>query len=246
MKRICLVAWSLLLVVGGTGFAAEPPHAPVVVEFFTSQGCSSCPPADELAGELAKRPDLVVLNYHVNYWDYIGWRDPFASDATTERQRAYAHAMRQRNVYTPEAVVGGMTHAVGSDIEAVRDAIAEVAQKQTPAPRIRTWLADSGTLRVKVGGSHFFGKAEVLFVRYDYRHETVVHAGENAGKRLVNFNVVRDIQKLGPWSGQSRTFDIAWTDMDRSGNVGCAVIVQRSRAGPVIGALNVDMAALAD
>jgi hypothetical protein len=106
----------------GTRGAADGPWA---VELFTSQGCSSCPPADAYLGLLSKRPDIVALSFHVDYWDYIGWKDPFATRATTDRQRAYARVLKQRYVYTPEMVVEGIGHDTGRERAAIERLLAE-------------------------------------------------------------------------------------------------------------------------
>lgn len=233
------MAMAVAVIVGAlvpAGDAAEPPEPPVLVELFTSQGCSSCPPADALAGELRRRDDVVVLSYHVNYWDYIGWRDPFATEETTARQHLYARALQQRSVYTPQMVIGGVVHEVGSNEAAVKAAIERVAERDLPSPEIRTRLTDPDTLRVEIGGSHFWGEADVLLVTYDRERHTEVRRGENAGRALTNYNVVKEIHKIGSWTGQPTSFDVAWTGSSDLRNDGCAIIVQDSEAGPVLAA----------
>lgn len=221
---------------GTTGVSAEPPTSPVLVELFTSQGCSSCPPADALAGVLRARDDVVVLSYHVNYWDYIGWQDPFATEETTARQHAYARAMQQRSVYTPQMVIGGKVHRVGSDHAAVDLAISEALGDEMPAPIIASRLVGSDILRVEIGSGQPQGDAEILLVTYDRDHQTDVGRGENAGRQLRNYNVVKDIIKIGSWDGAATTVDVPWSGSNNLRNDGCAVIVQAANHGPVIAA----------
>src|SRR6187431_1373326 len=132
-RRSVLIAGAGLL--GARQAVAEsngPSNGPWAVELFTSQGCSSCPPADRQLGKLARRPDIVALSFHVDYWDYIGWKDRFASKATTERQRAYARTLKQRYVYTPEMVVDGRVHQPGINDGQI-DAMLADARRQSPA-----------------------------------------------------------------------------------------------------------------
>jgi len=236
-----LVAALLLLTTSGVANAAGQGSRPVLVELFTSQGCSSCPPADALAGELAGRDDVVVLSYHVSYWDYIGWQDPFATEETTQRQYDYAEALRQRNVYTPQMVIGGRTHVVGSDVKSVLNAVESVGDGLTRGPQIA--IARVGQrFRVSLGSARYDGAADVLLVRYDSRHDTPVSRGENRGRTMTNFNVVRDVRKIGTWNGEETQImlnDAALTTAH--GQDGCAVIVQAPNTGPVFAVANFDM-----
>ena len=150
--------------------ATEGPWA---VELFTSQGCNSCPPADAYLGRLAKRPDIVALSFHVDYWDYIGWKDPFASRETTERQRAYARVLKQRYVYTPEMVVDGIGHDTGREPAPIERLLAE-AQRRSPR-RATPELSRSGNgpLTIKLAAFDLGGKsADVTLAVYDRRHDT--------------------------------------------------------------------------
>ncbi len=243
MKKLAtavIATFSFLL--GATAWAGDA-RGPVVVELFTSQGCSSCVPADRLMGELAALDDIVALSFHVDYWDYIGWTDPFASAETTARQHAYARALGQRNVYTPEIVIGGVTHRVGSDTAAVRAAIREVRETAGAGAKVTIEMNGPDVLRVTVGASHYSGAADVLLVRYDTRHETPVSRGENAGRTVVNYNVVREFHKIGSWSGQETSFEVRWSEITGPGSDSCAVIVQASGTGAVLGAARFDMMA---
>ena len=199
------------------------------------------PPADALAGELTRRDDVVVLSFHVNYWDYIGWQDPFASEATTQRQYDYSSAMRERNVYTPQMVIGGRMHVVGSDVGSVLRAIRQVGEANPRAPQIA--IARVGErFRVSLGSARYDGTADVLLVRYDARHETPVSRGENRGRTMTNFNVVRDFQKIGTWSGEEAQIMLTNSDLiGPQGQDGCAVIIQEPNTGPVVAVANFAM-----
>ncbi len=210
--------------------SAEDSSQAVVVELFTSQGCSSCPPADAFLGELAARPDLVALSLHVDYWDYIGWKDPFASPETTLRQRAYARTVGRRMVYTPQMVIDGEHDAVGSDRSAVLRLIDAARRDKIPVTLTRTagggWevmLPDSAMALPE--------PATVWLAFFDKEQVTPVKRGENAGATISNFNVVRQLRALGTWDGRAARFAL-----DSAGSAGCAIIVQEGQTGRVLGA----------
>jgi hypothetical protein len=209
--------------------AAAP--APVVVELFTSQGCSSCPPADALLGELAQRPDVLALSFHVDYWNYIGWTDPFSSKEATERQRGYSRAFRRSMVYTPQIVVAGRLEMVGSDRSAVEAAIRQTAVAATVVPR---FLPDEGTgMRVAIPAGSPAKPATIWLAFIDSRHTTPVRRGENAGATLTNYNVVREWRRLGEWRGEAMEVPLGFLPEGRDA---CAVIVQEEGNGPILGA----------
>jgi hypothetical protein len=185
MRRRTLVvsAITLAAAAGRTGSAAEA-GGPVVLELFTSQGCSSCPPADALLGELAHQPGVIALAWHVDYWNNLGWRDPFASRAFTERQRAYARLLDEE-VYTPALVVNGRRMVVGSDRASVQAAMQEAGRLPVPAAITR----NGGTLTAEIGA--FTGDASALVVAYDPVQMTAVGAGENAGRQLRDQRIAR-------------------------------------------------------
>lgn len=177
--------------------AAQPP--PVVVELFTSQGCSSCPPADALLTELARTDaGLLPLDLHVTYWDRLGWRDPYSLPAATKRQRDYGVRFGLDGVYTPQVVVAGRYQAVGSDGAAVRAAIAR-ARGDGAASILLTLAADGAGLRLHAGAG--LGTGTLWLVGYDPRRSTAVAAGENGGRILQETNVVRALVRAGDWRG---------------------------------------------
>ncbi|NIA71100.1 DUF1223 domain-containing protein [Pelagibius litoralis] len=212
---------------------------PVVVELFTSQGCSSCPPADALLDELADRPGLLALSFHVDYWDYIGWKDPFASAEYTQRQRDYARTLGLRYVYTPQIVVDGRKDLVGSHRRAVTEAIEEAAKRKSV---VDVTLApdDGGKVSLSAGHAPAEG-ATVYLVMFDDDHKTDVARGENGGRSIHNANVVREYRKLGRWTGEAMEFSLDIAAARGEGRGGCAVIVQAGTTGPVLGAAILDL-----
>src|SRR4051794_25203459 len=198
MYRRALVATAL---VGGLPRLAHAVSHPVVVELFTSQGCSSCPPADALLGRLAKRPAVIALAWHVDYWDHLGWRDRFASRAATDRQRAYARQLGG-GVFTPALVVDGAAVVVGSQSASVEAAISAA----NPLPVAVTISRTEGAVTVDIGAAP--GPVHALRVVYDPEHATDIGAGENDGERLREYRVVRDVETLGEWAGTARRFTL--------------------------------------
>ncbi len=220
---------------------AEPAKvSQVVVELFTSQGCSSCPPADELLTELAARPDILALSLHVDYWDYIGWKDPYASPQHTARQQRYVETLNLRYVYTPQIVVDGRANVVGSKRTAVIEAIEAAAKRERPI-QITFGTDGGGTVIVPAGHAPDEG-ATIWLAVYDREHVTEIKRGENAGRKLRNVNVVRSIERLGTWTGARLEIPLDLSDARARGRDGCAVIVQQGRAGPVLAAaaMNLD------
>ncbi len=214
--------------------ATDHAAAPVVVELFTSQGCSSCPPAEALLGELAEEEGIIALELHVDYWDYIGWEDPFGSPQMTERQRDYARELELRYVYTPQMVIDGRRNVVGSRRGDVRAAILNSAS-EGKALTIE-YVGDGGDRFVISEGPSPEGGATVWLVAYDDQHETEVVRGENRGRRLKNSNVVRELVKLADWNGERLEIPIDVDGLTARGRSGCAVLVQQGKTGPILGA----------
>jgi hypothetical protein len=193
MRRI--LALSVLLGIAAPALAEQP--RPVVVELFTSQGCSACPPADALLAELAARSDVLPLAFHVTYWNSLGWRDPFSLDLATDRQRVYQRLLGTETIYTPQMIVDGRTDVIGSDRRAVAYAIAAAMLDST----VPMAVARSGQgLQITVGAGK--GDASVFVVGYDSVRRTSVQRGENAGRQLSESNIVRNFQKVARWNGE--------------------------------------------
>ena len=213
--------------VGASALGGAPASAgtrPVVVELFTSQGCSSCPPADALLGELAQRSDVLALGFHISYWDGLGWKDPFSSQSSTDRQRTYARLLGRGQVYTPQIVVEGKSEMVGSNRNAVLAAVRDAAPR-ADAPI--TFAADRGLVTVGAGN----GNGTVLLVRYAKRRTTPVASGENARRTLEDVNAVEALTNLGNWDGSPITFGIDPPDAGK----GLALLVQ-APYGHILGA----------
>lgn len=208
---------------------------PVVLELYTSQGCSSCPPADALLGELAKRDNLLPLAFHVDYWDYIGWEDPYADPAYGERQRAYREAFANSYVYTPQIVVDGRAETVGSQ----RDAVEQLIGMARPIVKLPIGVVqdENGALwaDLPAGTAPEGGSATLWLALYDDAIETEVQAGENDGRRLTDYNIVRQWVKVGSWDGNAQRVSLA--AIDAAAHDGCALILQQGEVGPVLGAV---------
>jgi hypothetical protein len=191
--------FSLFLLAGLLpGAAAMAGERPVVVELFTSQGCSSCPPANAYLNELARdRRDVLPLAFHVTYWDRLGWKDPFSLADATARQDRYGHRFGDGS-YTPEIVVDGTTSHVGSHRENVGSAI-ERAKRQSETLAAISVSRNGSALSIQVGDGK--GSARVLLVGFDHNHQTAVRRGENGGRTLEEANVVRSIRAVGAWDG---------------------------------------------
>lgn len=238
MRTIIL---SLLAAVMAITARAESASS-VVVELYTSQGCSSCPPADAYMGELARRSDVIGLSFHVDYWDYIGWKDTFALPEATERQRRYAEKMNLRYVYTPQMIIGGRRQEVGSNRNAVETAIDYVRMMASPVHIAfeRNDMGNNGQLRVQ--GPTPAKPATVWLAEIDYRHRVHITRGENRSRSLDYFNVVRRIRPLGTWEGGDVRYDLDLVAISAAGRDGCVIIVQEdASAGPILGALRIDV-----
>jgi len=224
--RESLAAAAMLCCVAATN--AQP--RPVVVELFTSQGCSSCPPADAYVGKLSGRSDVLALSFHVDYWDDLGWRDRFALAQSVERQNIYARNLRSSSVYTPQLVVDGREDYLGSDGKAIARALSE-SRDGVP---VGVSLRDAEIL-VEIGAQPNGPASDVMLVAYLRHAVSAVGRGENAGRTLEEFNIVRDIRALGPWKGQVQTFHVARSSLPPDAT-DVAVLVQPSGQGPIIGA----------
>ena len=229
----------LLLAAGvaaGVGAAAgrAQDKAAVVVELYTSEGCSSCPPADALLGELAQRPDVVPLAFHVDYWDYIGWKDPYASPANTQRQHDYAAALGLHMVYTPQMVVDGRTDVVGSERGDVEAAIGKAAAGPKLAISIEKDAGGGYRVVIPAAAPPARGPAIVWLALFDSVRETSVKRGENGGRTLKEYNIVREWRQIGTWDGSALSLPLAMTGKPNQN--GCAIIVQAGPVGPILGA----------
>ncbi len=213
-------AFLLVAMMCETGFipALHANPATSVVELFTSQGCSSCPPADHLLSALARDPSTVAVSFPIDYWDFMGWQDTLASPSFTARQKAYAASRGDGHVYTPQAIIDGLIDAVGSDKAQIEHAI-KTNKGRDGALTVPIHLTESGeTLRIDIGAGA--GEAASVFVLRIIRAKTVVIGrGENSGRSVTYTNVVRAIRKIGDWNGKAKSFELSELKGDNEGYV---------------------------
>lgn len=242
LRYTLTLALYALLALGLCAAAAFVPQAraadrpTVVAELFTSQGCSSCPPAEAYLNELAERSDVIALEFHVDYWDYIGWEDPFAKKSYTDRQKQYMRALHSRYVYTPQIVIDGAQHVVGSDkmkVElAIRDRQDE--KRELDMPKLSVAKTGDSTLTVSVAGDPHGRIYDLYLITFDKEHRTEVERGENRGKMLINRNVVRDALLVRQWMGEDFTQEIPVEKFADAG--GWVVLLQQAGHGPITAA----------
>jgi hypothetical protein len=219
----------ILLILLSLGALPAAFAQPVVVELFTSQGCSSCPPADALLGELAKRPNVIALAYHVDYWDDLGWKDPFSIPAAVERQRGYVRRLAKSGAFTPQAVISGDTSLVGSNRAAMERAL----------------KGDRDTLAIKLSKSQanlvinfperWRETLDVHVVSYLSEATTKIGRGENARRSLQERNIVRSFKRLGKWNGVPQQMNMPLAALPRDATA-VAVLLQRPNQGAIAGA----------
>ncbi|MPY73335.1 MAG: DUF1223 domain-containing protein [Alphaproteobacteria bacterium] len=236
MTRLASLAFGVIALAGlaAGAMAADPAgHSPIVVELYTSQGCSSCPPAEAFLSELANRDDVIALEFHVDYWDYIGWKDSFAKPEFTSRQKKYVETLKGRYAYTPQMVIHGKAHVVGSHRDEVESFIQQYAADNTKGPSISV-KRNGDKLIVAVGPGAGKAGYDVVLAIFDKPHVTEIRSGENSGRTAKNSNVVREIVPLGSWSGKAAKFDVSLAG--KEGDGGCAVLVQAHDQGPILAA----------
>jgi hypothetical protein len=226
MKRLTIaVLATAALALSGSALAQPAPLQ--VVELFTSQGCSSCPPADAAVAQLAARPEILALSFGVTYWDNLGWKDTFAQSKFTDRQWAYARGLKHNNVATPQVVVNGRTDVVGQSVPEIDGALRRAA---LPPGGPQVTLAAGN---VAISGAAPAHAADVWLVRYDPNVEQVpIRRGENGGKTLAIKHAVRELKRLGEWTGGAQSYAVP------AGPAGLktAVLLQAGSGGPILGA----------
>jgi len=236
-----------LLIANCTFAGATEPRA--LVELFTSQGCSSCPTADKLLGELAADPSLVAISVPIDYWDYLGWKDTLASATDTARQRAYARVRGDRQVYTPQVVVNGSTHALGSDHAAIERAIVQTDRNAAimSVPVLMSVGGSKLNVRVEPSGRDRFGGpsgrdrfgGEIWLCPLAKAVPVQIGRGENRGRTVTYHNVVRRWVKLGDWTGAESTWSVPISDIETAEIDAAVVMVQQGvhdRPGIILGA----------
>ncbi len=227
MTRLILGLASLWLAVAAP-LKAEPV---AVVELFTSQGCSSCPPADKIFKEIAMRDDVVALAYHVDYWDYLGWVDSFADPAFVDIQRAYARAAGERTIYTPQVVIGGTDHVIGSRPMLIANTLRQHLKKPQPATITLSRNGSAIQIRAQAKGP-FRSAAVVRLITYLPEATVEIRRGENAGRTLSYANIVLSRDTIGSWNGAGDFQASAKVSSDAP----AVVLVQEGESGPILAA----------
>jgi hypothetical protein len=238
-----LSLWSGALGVCAIVAVIRPAHAEpkAVVELFTSQGCSSCPPADKVLGELAKDPSVIALSMPIDYWDYLGWKDTLADSRFSARQKAYSHMRGDRDVYTPQAIVNGATHVIGSDRARIEGAINDTGKtdKVMSVPVTMTLSGKQLTVSVAPGKEGAPAHGEVWLCSISKAVPISISRGENRGREIVYHNVVRNLLKVGDFNGSAGSWTVPLDSVMRDGIDAAAVLVQdgnRDKPGPMLGA----------
>ena len=229
---------SLAAAQGAAGGATKASEVPLrsVLELYTSQGCSSCPPADALLKSYTERRDVVALTFAVDYWDYLGWKDTLARPKYSERQRAYARTRGDGMVYTPQMVVNGRAHVNGARADEIDRAIKQTRIESQVPVRLRiengklvidaSAAADGATIR----------EATIWLAVLQKKVDVPIRTGENRGRSIAYHNVVRDLTSIGMWSGQPMTIKLERQAIMPAGAESCVVLLQKGTTGPIIGA----------
>jgi len=226
----------------GASGAEGRGNAPVVVELFTSQGCSSCPPADALVEKLADRPGIIVISWPVHYWNYLGWRDTFSRKLFTKRQKAYMHSFDERFVYTPQIVVNGRREMVGSKKEKVLAAIEEAAEDRDFVPMAVEHAGQQIMLKIDSGKAD--APATVWMIDILSKKDVAINGGENAGRIITYTNIARDVRRIGTWEGARQTLMLDKSELMAGDGDGCTILLQEGETGPIRGALEIPEAVL--
>jgi hypothetical protein len=216
--------------IGTVGSATHAKDYPVVVELFTSQGCSSCPPADEMLAKLGERDNVIALALHVDYWDYIGWKDQFAHAAFTKRQKGYARAFGSRTVYTPQMVINGSKDVVGNRGMEVADMVQEYAAKGMIVPLDIS--RNGSALSINAAAQPGMADADIVIVRYTPQETVSIARGENAGKLLTYSHIVTEWRDVGDWNGREALAETVLVE----GSAPVVVLVQTKGHGPILAA----------
>jgi hypothetical protein len=197
-----------------------------VLELFTSQGCTSCPPADAILAEYAQSQHVVALAYHVDYWDYLGWQDTLATPDNTARQYEYNDAFGSRSVYTPQAVINGMRHVNGADRDAIEQAISDLSDEGGLPVDVELSYVDDMVVIETGEGEVPGGEAHVMLVYFNPATEVEITRGRNKGHTFTFWNSVSGFHSAGVWHGREARFEMPMSEVIKKGAGGCAVIIQ--------------------
>jgi hypothetical protein len=243
MAYSCISRWSGALGVCAIVAVIRPAHAEprAVVELFTSQGCSSCPPADKIIGELASDPSVIALSMPIDYWDYLGWKDTLADKRFSARQKAYSHVRGDRNLYTPQVIVNGSAQVIGSDRSSIDGAIKNTSKADGVMSVPVTVTMSGKFINVSVAASTgpTAARGEVWICSVSKAVPISIGRGENRGQQVTYYNVVRNLLKVGDWDGSSGSWTVPLENISREGIDAAAVFVQdgsREKPGAMLGA----------
>jgi len=237
----CLLTRRNALALGAAAVLARPALAavkrPVIVELFTSQGCSSCPPADAYFKALKDQPDVVALSYHVDYWDYLGWRDTLGSPECSQRQYDYAKSRGDKNVYTPQTIINGGGHFVGSQRARVSSGI-DVARSETETNWVDMEMTHNNTdISISIPTGNPISEATLWLMAFTPHVSTEIKKGENAGHTVDYFNVVRKMVPAGMWHGEAAKIVLPKGSVVPESCKGWVALLQEGTVGRVIGAV---------
>jgi hypothetical protein len=233
-------ALALFLVPAAVAASNDHTQPKGVVELFTSQSCSSCPPADAVFGRLVEKGDVIALAYHVDYWNYLGWRDPLSSKKFTARQYGYAKSFGRESVYTPQVVIDGREHSVGSNEHEIEKRIEALAVSGRGLTVPVTTQESNGKVTITVGAGPGKGKANIVLVYFDHKSKVTINGGENSGRTVTYWHTVRDVQTVGMWDGKKTSVVMPSAVIKGTSTGGCAVLLQKMTSanapGPILGA----------
>ena len=237
MLRLSLVLCAALVFAMPSAPARAADH-PVVVELFTSQGCSSCPRADAHLRDLVEKDGVIALSFNVDYWDYLGWKDTLASPAFSERQRTYARAHGLSGVYTPQMVVNGVAEGVGSRRREMGGIID--AQQEQPLSVGISFKDEGSSLTLDIAAGAAPKKPATLWlVRYATAEEVEIRRGENGGKTITYAHAVRELTPIGMWTGEAMTMTLPKSELLIRGYEGCVALLQEGEGGRILGAAEI-------
>lgn len=246
MRLVTILALAMVLILPSSrSFAQEDgvnpsfPPPKNVLELFTSQGCDTCPPADQIFAKYAERPDIIAISLPVDIWDYLGWKDTLATDKNSERQKAYAKSRGDGAIYTPQVIVNGMIGVSGNDTKAIDEAIKlsdeTLANSRVP---VRFWH-ERNSIIIEIGDAPpglQKKDATIWFGVVQKKAEVPVERGDNKGKTLTYTNVVRELLPVGSWDGKAKRLQLARTAVMTPDTQASIVLLQEGKAGPILGA----------
>ena len=229
----------ILALLGLSAASHAETAEPALLELFTSQGCSSCPPADALLAEYADKPGVITLSFSVDYWNYLGWHDTLSSPENSERQREYARARGDGRVYTPQVVVDGLIHVNGANEAAIEMAMRNAARRLKDVRVPIKMHAEGNSLVIDIGAASETSdlRAATVWLAVAKEKETVaIHRGENRGKTITYTHPVRELTPIGMWKGEQMTLRLPLSDLKTIGGDCLVTVLQVENVGPVIGA----------